>query len=126
MNEIVESKSFKEKMQDRIKDSIGELMTDEELSKIIEKAVNQIFFEPTHNGYNQKDTPPFLHSLIKALLEEQVRIIVNKYIKNHTEEVKKVIDETISKGIGNAMIGAISDRFQNDLLNFKCSIANNL
>ena len=38
-NEPVPAKSFEEKMKDRIRESIGELISDEELAKLIRKSL---------------------------------------------------------------------------------------
>ena len=36
MNDMTTNKSFEDKLKDRIRDSIGELLSDEDLSRIIE------------------------------------------------------------------------------------------
>jgi len=123
-NEIVEQKSFHERMKDRIKDSIGELMTDEELSKIVHRAMEEIFFEPVYlkDGFHTREEPPFVHKLIKELLIDEVRQAVMKYITDNKKAVLKTIQEVISQGMGKALVEAIRFQFANDLV----SLQNNL
>lgn len=121
MTEIVEQKSFQERMKDRIKDSIGELMTDDELSKIVSRSMEEIFFKPmtVKDGYHTRQEPPFVHQLLKELLVVEVRKAVSEYIADHKEDVLKNIQETISLGMGQALVNAIKLQFSNDLLNFQ-------
>ena len=125
-NEIVKQKTFEEKMKERIKDSIGELMSNEDLSKIVERAVEEIFFEPIiikgSYCHGDKTEPPFIHSIIKEILTEQVKHETREYIGLHGEEIEKIIKEVVVNGIGNCVIGAFNNNFQNSFINFQQDI----
>lgn len=128
MNAITTQKSFQERIKDRIKNSIGELMTDKELSEIVNRAMEEIFFKPTiiQDRYTTKETPPFIHQLLKELLTENVNKAVSEYILNHKEDVQKAIQRVVSVGMGKALMNAISLQFNNDLMNFQNDIMDNI
>lgn len=128
MNAIVEQKSFQERMKDRIKNSIGELMTDEELSEIVRRAMEEIFFKPIklQDGYYTKEAPPFVHQLLKEIMLDDVKTAVSKYIDEHKEEVEKTIQDVISLGMGKALVNAISFQFSSELMNFESNLMNNI
>lgn len=129
MTEITKSKSFEERMKERIKDSIGDLLTDEDLSKLISRGVEDIFFKAVtvSDGWSStKTTPPLLHSIVKELLEPSVRKAADVWINEHKEEVLKVVDIVISEGMAKALLRTIDMKFQDDLVNLQCNIQNNL
>ena len=66
-NTIEVKKSFQERMADRVRESIGELMTDDELKIIIERSVNEFLFtertDPEASGYNKRKKPSLMQDL---------------------------------------------------------------
>ena len=127
-NEIVVSQSFEEKMKARIKESIGELITDKELSELVHRSVDEVFFKPTKikDGFNYKEGPSLLNGLIKELLTPRVDKAITQYIKEHPKEVNKAIKETLSLGLGTATMHALNSQFQNEMFRFQSDIENRL
>lgn len=124
-NQVVTQQSFQERMMDRIRSSMGELMTEEELKKVVEKALNEAFFkgyEVQINKYNTKVEPPLIHKLIKELLTEQIKTLLIEYMKVHKVEINQMIDKTVQEGLGLAFMRAISSMFKGTLNNFKYNI----
>ena len=129
MTNIVENKTFEEKMKDRIKESIGDLIGDDDLKKLLDAAMNDVFFKPSKikiNSYDYKDGPSFLQEIVKEEMEGKVRDIVKEYVNSHEDEVNKIINDVVSEGIGIAMIKAMNILFQNQLYAFQGNIANQL
>ena len=124
MTEIMIPQTFEEKMKDRIRESIGELITDKELTELVRKSIDRVFFTPTEIGdtYHRKAGPSLLNGLIRELLTPQVNEAVQEYIKDHPDEVSKVIKEVLSMGMGNALVTAISSQFQGALFNLQSNI----
>ena len=124
MNAIAEKSNFQERMKDRIKNLIGELMTDSELSEIVHRAMEEIFFKPMEikDGYQIKEVPPFVHQLLKELLTKSVRDEVAKYITDNKDLVQKNIQQVITQGMGKALVEAITFHFSNDLINFQTNL----
>lgn len=129
MNEITTGNTFEERMKARIKDSIGDLITDEDLTKLINRGVEDVFFKKTVvrvNSYENKEGPSLLESIVKELLETQVRDCIKDYLKDNSETVKNTIDEVVRDGIGKAMIAAMNQSFQNSLYQFQANISQQL
>ena len=104
MTTVANTESFEEKMKNRIKDSIGDLITDEQLTSLINKAMNETFLKPTYReegmGYNSRkvEVPPFLHTVVKELLTEQVKSAVAVYIDENKESIEKSVTDLIKNG----------------------------
>ena len=116
--------NFEEKMRNRIRESIGELIDDETLKKLIKVATEDVFLKPRIEGtiYHKEEKPSFLCELIKELLSEKVKEAVDEYINNHPEEVAKTIKEVINLGIGNALLYSFESKFQQEFFNFQTNI----
>ena len=126
--DLVEKKSFEERMKDRIRDSIGELMTDEELSKIVKKATEEIFFKPTtvKEGYHTREEKPFIFDLVKDLLRDSVHIQVKDYFEENKESILERIDKIIKEGLGSAVLNALASKFDMDLNMFQNNLIQTL
>lgn len=124
--EIEPTKTFEEKLKDRVRDSIGELMTDEDLSKIVHRCTEEIFFTERRRkrgGWQDDEIlPPLLHELIKELLIERVNAEVNLFIHSNASLVYKTIKDVVQEGMGTALVNAIRSAFQNDLAIFQMNI----
>jgi hypothetical protein len=119
--EITTSKTFQEKMFERIRDQIGDLMTEEDLKKIVEVAMQKAFFEPvTEIGrYGDKTTTdPIFVKKIRSLMEEQVKLQVSAWIKEHPEEITKTLNECIGKGMSGMMIAHFDSKLSYPLQQF--------
>ena len=113
MNDLVQNKTFEERMRERIREDIGKLLTDEELSTMIKKCIDDIFFKPRKNDYG-KDEPPLLYEIVRELLEPTVLQIAKEYINANQNEVIKVIKDTVTMGMGTALIKSFNEVFRID------------
>jgi hypothetical protein len=127
---VIIQKSFQEKMKERIKDSISELMTDEELKDLVNRGLEEAFFHErkvTIDSWGHTEIkPPFLHEILKELMKESVDKHVSKFIDNHPDVVINTIKKIISLGSGDAILQAISNKFQMDFSNFQMNIEQRL
>ena len=48
-NDIVPIMSFEDKLKAKIKNDIGELLSDEDLQKMVKSSINSVFFDPRPN-----------------------------------------------------------------------------
>ncbi len=105
--DIAPTKAFEERMFEKIRDQMGDLMTDDDLRKLVGAAMQKAFFEPRvqpGNGYGSPTTlPPLFVALIEKQMTEAVRAAVSQWVADHPEEVAKVLKETIEAGIFNMM-----------------------
>lgn len=113
---ITTQTTFQDKIRQRIFDSIGDLMTDEELKGLIDKAMQAAFFQEREvkDIYNRTTThPPFLIELLQNLLKERVLDVIDDWLNNHQDDIKKAVDSTIQAGIGTAILRAVEIQFEN-------------
>lgn len=124
MTSIVENKTFEERMKDRIKDSIGDLITDEDLTKLVNTGINDVFFKKTRiqKGYNSEEGPALIESIVKDLLEEKIRIFAQQYVSLHEKEVLEAIDKVTKEGAGAAILAAITSTFSSQLYQLESNI----
>ena len=123
-SEIVEQKSFQERMRDRIKESIGELMTDEELKTLIVRGIDETFFKEGYKqvGWRSEPTPSLMYSILKELLNERVVIAVQEYIKENNEWFMEEITKAFTENLSSTFVKAIQSMFYNALSNFQSNI----
>lgn len=131
MNDIVAQKDFQERMTDRIRESIGELLTDEELKKLVDKGVEKVFFEkgkaPHRSWANSHyETPSWMENTLSELLEKTMKEAVKEKVAGMDEEIKAMVEKTISEGLGVAMVNAVTSIFTQDLEIFKSNIESRL
>jgi hypothetical protein len=96
------SKDFQTKIFERIRDSIGDLMTDDDLKKLVGASVNKVFFEDRkeHRSFGADVTkPPLIAEQIQELLKGQVTAAIKEWIDAHPDDVKAAIDAAIAKGM---------------------------
>jgi hypothetical protein len=124
---LVPAKSFEEKMKERIKDGIGDLLSDEEVKKLIDKGMDEVFLRPQSipdpRGYGASTVKPcLLHEIVKTELQPIVTIAVRDYIAEHKEEVQAAITLATSQGMAGAMAQAINNIFSGSMINLQNQI----
>ena len=123
--DLAKVESFEERLKQRIRDSIGELLTDEELSTMVRRSVEEIFFKPRErrNLYHTEELAPLLHEIVKGLVDKRIEGAVEAYIDDHADKVEPLIAEAIKEGIGVAVLAGIRSAFRRDFEQFECAIA---
>ena len=117
-NEVTQSKSFEDRMRDRIKESIGDLITDEELSRLVNRGLEDVFFKPTTikvDTWNTKAGPSLIHGLVKEVMSDRVREAVELYVRDHQEDVMAAVSKVVSEGAGAAVMSAVGAMFQSQM-----------
>jgi Glu-tRNA(Gln) amidotransferase subunit E-like FAD-binding protein len=127
-NEIQQSKSFEDRMRDRIRESIGDLIDDETLTKLIHSGIQKTFFQERliakSSTFYGKDShkEPLIVEILKELLEEQVREAVDEYIKSNHDEIMEQIKQVVDSGVGMSVVRALTSTFKNDLIDFQMNV----
>ena len=126
--EIVPAQNFEQRMKERIRDSIGELLSDEELSTMLKRSMEELFFKPrtiqTNNYGATKQIPPLMHEIVETLLKDKVKEAAKEFIDAHQTEVNETIKEALGKGAGEAILKAINAIFSNQLNTLQYNIQN--
>ena len=121
---------FAERMMGRIKESIGDMITDEELKVLIEKGIQTAFFEPHYEKDNygcvKISKEPLITSIVKNCLNKQVEIAVKDYFKSNPDEVRDLLDKVIKEGITKCVLGVMDSKLQSSMFQMRDSISNML
>ena len=131
MNDLTTKQTFEEKLKTRIKDSIGDLMTDEDLTKLVEKGIQSIFFdkrcEKTRNWAQPKvEKEPLIEEMLKDLLKPRIDAVVQKFISDNKDVVHTQIQKAVDGGISKLVLGSIDNYLAEKLLSLKFDIQNDL
>lgn len=128
MSDVIPQVSFEAKLKEKIRVDIGNLLSEEDLAKIIRTGIDDMFFKPRRikdaYGYNDKVQPPLIHEVIKECLSDNIQNIVLKYMQEHQGEIDKMIVDSISVGAGDAVIKAINFIFVNQFQDLRLAIQN--
>ncbi len=130
-NEIQTNETFEEKLKTRIRESIGDLLSDDDLKKIIDRGLEEVFFTEKvtitgHYSNNKQITPPLIHQMIKELLQPNVDEIIKQYIHEHETEVNEIIHNTVQEGIGTCLVKAMNSMFQHQMFTLENNIRNQI
>jgi hypothetical protein len=92
MNEVVPSQAFEEKIKDRLRRDIGDLIPDEVLAQLIQRSINSIFFEPrvkkSEYGHTLESKPSWFQETVEGLLRKEVDRLLHDYLENNREALK--------------------------------------
>lgn len=131
MNDIAIPASFEQKMKERIKESIGELITDDELSTLVIKGIDEAFFRTIITqkpgwGGGTTESPCLMTTILTDLLTEQVKIAAEAWLKDNQEMVTDMLEEVIKDGVGRAALNALSSQFQDQLITLQMNMQQQL
>lgn len=124
-NEIARNPSFEDKMMMRIKETIGDLITDEELAKIVERGIEKAFFEPRKGDYG-RSSPSIMETLIENLMKERVAKSLDAFIERNEEKLIEITEQIIKDGAGMALVNAMDNRFNSEMCNLRHKLSINL
>lgn len=110
MNDIATTKDFQERMFDRIRSQIGELMTDDDLKRIVEAAMEKAFFErqamPSQYSGVTYDDAVFV-KLTRELLKPQVTTAVHRWMSENAERVQELVVAETKAALPAIVLGVI-------------------
>jgi hypothetical protein len=131
VNDIVQSKTFQDKLNERIRDSFGDLLTDEDLKPLVERAIQQAFFEPVRvpnpNGWGSPELKeaPFVKTVREAAankVSEFAKAAVDDWVAKNPDSFRQAVDAAIAKGI----YGLVQQHFETMTRNPMQMLQNNL
>lgn len=128
-NEVATVQSFQERVGSMIRSQIGELMTNEEIKALVDKAMHEAFFETrqvradTWSGtYTTK--PGYAIELVTDLLREEVKAAAVAWLKENPEAVQEAIRGAIGKGMMDMLTTALNGYFWNAFEGFRNELRN--
>lgn len=129
-NELTVPQTFEEKMRTRIRESIGELMPDDELSKLVHRGVEDVFFKEVTVkdpwGHVLSPRPGMIYDMVKELLTPRVEAVIREYVKEHPDEVRLAIENVLATGVGTAIVKGFAALFEESLVNLRSDVEGRL
>ena len=121
-NALTNPLSFEDRLRDRLRANIGDVMSDEDLAGLVERGLDDLLFKERlrkerRGGYNPETTydPPLLQELLMAELRPLLKQAVADWLAEHQDEVMAAFDQTMEQGLGQAMLTAFAQLFDNAL-----------
>lgn len=119
---VATPQAFQERMFNRIREQMGDLMTDDELKALLDSAMQKAFFEERvlrdSYGNVRESKPPYFVELVQKELQNKVQVAAQEWMANNPETVEKLIQETIAKGMANLVLDYLSQQAQTPLYTF--------
>lgn len=118
--EITDTKTFQERMFERVRDQMGDLLTETELKQIVDQAVNKAFFEPRKisTGYRDEIKPAIFVEMMETELKSRVGKALEQWIQDNPEAVAQAIEKVIQEGITKAVMQTLEWRMNWPLQQF--------
>lgn len=116
MTALTPQQSFEERIKERIRESIGELMPDEALAQIVARGVEDAFFKERlakdRYGYETHTEPAWIVRFLRNELEKQVREATEKWFADNAERVGGLLREILDGSILSVLGRAINSVFR--------------
>lgn len=121
---LTPQQTFQSKIEERIRTDIGELIPDEALAEIVERAMQKAFFEgrPIVDHWGSKtgrSDHPWFVQCVKDVLDKRVESAVSNWIASNDAQVTSMISEQLDAGISNCLVRAFSRIFAEDMRTFE-------
>jgi hypothetical protein len=120
-NAVAIPQTFEQKLKDRIRDSMGELMSEDDLKKIVEASVNDILFKVRQvkydtgygGGTSMRQEPPLIQEILTPLIKDMTYKVITEWAKEPQNQavIEATIKERLGKGITDAIAMALDQKF---------------
>lgn len=123
---ITSSQTFQERMYERVKESIGELLTKEEAKQLVDKAIQDALFTPKKitNYYGSvvgEEKSEFV-KLVKEAVEPIIKNSIDNWIVEHQDQVNEIIEKVIQDGILSACYKAFQQQMRDPMYNLQSQL----
>lgn len=124
-SDLVKPGAFQDRIFAKIKESIGDLMTDEDLKRLVEAAMQDAFFKPAEvrDNYGRvTSSSPLVVRLVDKLLRDRITAAVDEWLQAHSDDVLKLINEQLNAGAATFLIEAFNQKLSGSFYEFGESI----
>jgi hypothetical protein len=116
MSDIVPNLSFEQKMLKRIQDSIGDLMSDDDLKKIMERGIDAALFQRrrVQRDYGRyDDLPSLVEEATHRFLNDRLTVLIRAWMEDNKGAMEKIVQQTLAAGMGELVLQSLDQRFAN-------------
>jgi len=128
MSDLTTAKSFQDRISNKLRESIGELMTDEELAKVVNLSVDKMFFERPTVGtdYRPIEGPSWFAQEIKSLLNARMEEAVKAELLSQEAEISDVVRQVVQEGAGVTLMAGMKQFFSTEMCQLEFNISEKL
>ena len=120
--ELITKLTFEERLKNRVKESIGELLTDDDLKQIIETTAHEMIFADEKDRYGNVKREPSIKLIVRDLLKDRMDGAIDRWLEKHAAEVKEAIGEVLNREAGTILLEAFNAKLRNDLDTFRFNV----
>lgn len=111
---------FQEKMKQRMRAAMGDLMPDSVLADIVARGVQEAFFaqrqKPKYNSWDRDEyEPAWIVTFLKAELDKRMQEAVKQWMIDNSEKLKTIVAETLQDGVTAMVLRSFDRHWQNGL-----------
>lgn len=110
--------SLEERITSRLHESIGDLITDEDLKGMVARGIEAALFKPritqtprSYGGYDTTTAAPLVDEQVVKLLGEKMRAGVDAWLAANPEKIEAALRDVMQRGVGNALLYSLEQRF---------------
>lgn len=108
--------TLEQRITARLHESIGDLITDDDLKAIVARGIEQALFKERPDlaratSYHTYTKPPLVDELVAKLLTEKMETAVNAWLTENPDAIRAALDTAISLGVGTALLRSLDNRF---------------
>lgn len=118
MTEIATTKTFQDRMFERVRDQMGDLLTDEDLKKIVDTAVQKAFFEEQSMDRYGSKRPSVFVEYMQSELKSKMHTAMSDWLNANPEIVQQAIETVIKEGMYRSVISVLENRLSWPLQQF--------
>ena len=110
--------TLEERITARLHESIGDLITDEDLQGMVARGVEAALFQPRPeqvpsygNTTRTEMRPPFIQEQVLKLLSEKMNAAIQQWVKDNPDKIETALRNTLQDGVVEAMTQSLDRRF---------------
>lgn len=108
--------SLQDKLEEKIRNEIGDLITNKDLKEMIGKGINKALFEERYEKSGSsfrphQKKPSLVDEVVDKHLKEQMKSAIHEWLRDNPRVVEKHINEAIQKGVSNAIMKTLDYKF---------------
>ena len=123
--QLTPQQAFQEKLEARIRKDIGDLMPDDALMGILDRATEKAFFEErtVKEGYHERKVESWSVTILRELLEERMKVALEKWILANDEKFKEMVAKRLDEGIASAFVKSFDRLMQNTAMSYQQDVS---
>lgn len=120
MSGITTTQDFQERLFERIRDQMGDLLTDEDLKRITAAAVEKALFSPpmrtVYGGRQEPDGEARFVTLVRGAVKERAEVAIDAWIKDNGDKIAAAVQESLAKGMTGMILSYIDAKTYGPLM----------